>query len=50
MLMKLESGDSRKQTFADDVAGQVKNNRIVCASCDVLRRGFKMKLGDIDAA
>ena|SRR5437870_4588776 len=50
MLMKLEPGDSRKQSFADDVAGQVEHNRIVRASRDVLRGRFEMKLSNIDAA
>ena len=48
--MKPKPGNSRKQSLADDVAGQVKNNWIVCAPRDVFRRGFEMKLSDIDAA
>src|SRR5438046_1876674 len=50
MLMKLEPGDSRKQSFADDVAGQVEHNRIICAPRDALRRRFEVKLSNVNAA
>src|SRR2546430_5186377 len=50
MLMKPKTGNSRKQPFADHVAGQVKNHRIAGAARDVFRCGFEMKFSNIDAA
>src|SRR5258706_16264995 len=48
MLVKFEPGDSRKQPLADDVAGKVEHNRIVCAPREVFRSRFEMKLSNID--
>ena len=50
MLMKLEAGNPGKQTLADNITGEVKDNWIVCASRDVLARGVEAKFSDVNSA
>src|SRR5205814_2910935 len=50
MLMKLEAGNPGKQTLADNIAGEVKDNWIVCASRCVLARGVEAKFSDVNSA
>ena len=50
MLMKLEPGNSWKQSLADDVASQVKHNWIVGASRNVFCCGCEMKFSDVCTA
>src|SRR2546430_15933929 len=50
MLMKLEAGNPGKQTLADNIAGEVNDNWIVCTTRDVLARGVEAKFSNIHTA